>query len=83
MCKFYWFLDACGASRSLGGAFGRMACGHPAKRSMINYARWQSQADFNAFLKKHGAGFAQFGQNASRTDPHTYDVVCLDEPAGK
>lgn len=49
---------------------------------MINYAHWRSQADFDAFLKKHGADFAQFSQNASRIDPHTYDVVYLDEPAG-
>ena len=48
---------------------------------MINYAHWRSQADFDAFLKRHGAAFAQFGQNASRIDPHTYNVVYLDEPA--
>ncbi len=48
---------------------------------VINYAHWRSQADFDAFLKRHGAAFAQFGQNASRIDPHTYDVVYLDEPA--
>ncbi len=48
---------------------------------MINYAHWRSQADFDAFLKRHGADFAQFiGQNASRMDPHTYEVVWLDEP---
>jgi heme-degrading monooxygenase HmoA len=49
---------------------------------VINYAHWRSQADFDAFLKRHGADFAQFTQNASRIDPHTYDVVYLDEPAG-
>ena len=32
------------------------------------------------FLKRHGRDFALFGQNASRIDPHTYDVVYLDEP---
>jgi len=48
---------------------------------MINYAHWRSQADFDAFLKRHGADFAKFGQNASRIDPHTYDVVYLDETA--
>ncbi len=48
---------------------------------VINYAHWRSQADFDAFLKRHGADFAQFGQNASRIDPHIYDVVYLDEPA--
>lgn len=50
---------------------------------VINYAHWRSQADFDAFLKRHGADFAQFGQHASRIDPHTYDVVYLDEPAGR
>ena len=49
---------------------------------VINYAHWRSQADFNAFLKRHGADFEQFRANASRIDPHTYDVVYLDEPAG-
>jgi heme-degrading monooxygenase HmoA len=48
---------------------------------VINYAHWRSQADFDAFLKRHGADFARFGHNASRIDPHTYDVVYLDEPA--
>src|SRR5258706_16144551 len=48
---------------------------------VINYAHWRSEADFDNFLKRHGAAFAQFGQNASRIDPHTYDVVYLDEPA--
>jgi heme-degrading monooxygenase HmoA len=47
---------------------------------MINYAHWQSQADFDAFLQRHGADFQQFLQNASRVDPHTYEVVFLDEP---
>ena len=47
---------------------------------VINYAHWRSQADFDAFLGKHGADFAQFTQNASRIDPHTYTVVYLDEP---
>jgi hypothetical protein len=37
------------------------------------------KADFDAFLKRHGADFAQFSQHASRIDPHTYDVVYLDE----
>jgi quinol monooxygenase YgiN len=49
---------------------------------MINYAHWRSQADFDAFLQRHRADFAQFTQHASRTDPHTYEVVWLDEPAG-
>ncbi len=48
---------------------------------VINYAHWRSQADFDAFLKRHGADFTQFTQNASRIDPHTYEVVYLDEPA--
>jgi quinol monooxygenase YgiN len=50
---------------------------------VINYAHWRSQADFDAFLKRHGADFALFGQNASRIDPHIYNVVYLDEPASK
>jgi len=48
---------------------------------VINYAHWRSQADFDAFLKRQGADFAQSGQHASRIDPHTYDVVYLDEEA--
>ena len=50
---------------------------------VINYAHWRSQADFDAFLRRHGADFAQFGQNASRIDPHVYTIVYLDEPAGE
>ena len=42
---------------------------------------FRSQADFDDFLRRHGADFAQFGQNASRIDPHTYDIVYLDEKA--
>ena len=49
---------------------------------MINYAQWRSQADFDTFLRRHGADFAQFSQNASRIDPHTYDVVYLYERSG-
>ena len=49
---------------------------------VINYAHWRSQADFDTFLKRYGADFAQFGQNASRIDPHTYEVVYLYERAG-
>ena len=49
---------------------------------MINYAQWRSQADFDTFLRRHGAEFAQFSQNASRIDPHTYDVVYLYERSG-
>jgi heme-degrading monooxygenase HmoA len=49
---------------------------------VINYAQWRSNADFDNFLKRHGADFAQFGQNASRIDPHTYEVVYLWERAG-
>jgi len=49
---------------------------------VINYAHWRSEADFENFLKRHGADFAQFGQNASRIDPHTYEVVYLYERAG-
>jgi heme-degrading monooxygenase HmoA len=49
---------------------------------VINYAHWRSQADFEAFLRKHSADFAQFTQNATRIDPHTYNVVFLDEQAG-
>ncbi len=48
---------------------------------VINYAHWRSQADFDAFVNRHAADFAQFSQNASRIDPHTYTVVYLDEPA--
>ena len=46
---------------------------------MINYAHWRSQANFDNFLKKYGSRFAQFTQNASHLDPHTYEVVYLDE----
>src|SRR5581483_6767849 len=46
---------------------------------VINYAQWSSDADFDGFLKRHGADFAQFSQNASRIDPHTYNVVYLYE----
>src|SRR5262245_5414921 len=49
---------------------------------VINYAHWRSEADFENFLKRHDADFAQFGQNASRIDPHTYEVVYLYEPPG-
>jgi quinol monooxygenase YgiN len=42
---------------------------------MINYAQWRSQADFDTHL-------AQFSQNASRIDPHTYEVVSLSERSG-
>ncbi len=49
---------------------------------MINYAHWRSQADYDAFVKRHRADFAQFGQNATRIDPHTYEVVYLCERAG-
>jgi quinol monooxygenase YgiN len=49
---------------------------------MINYAQWRSQADFDTFLRRHGAQCAQFSQNASRIDPHTYDVVSLSERSG-
>lgn len=38
--------------------------------SMINYAQWRPQADFDTHL-------AQFSQNASHIDPHTYEVVSL------
>ncbi len=48
---------------------------------VINYAHWRSQAHFDAFLNRHRSDFAQFLQNASRIDPHTYEVVLLDEPA--
>ena len=46
---------------------------------VINYAHWRSEADFENFLRRHGADFAQFGQYASRIDPHTYEVVDLYE----
>jgi len=49
---------------------------------VINYAHWRSQADFDTFLQRHGADFAQFARNASRIDPHTYEVVYLYERAG-
>jgi heme-degrading monooxygenase HmoA len=48
---------------------------------VINYAHWRSQTDFDSFLARHGADFAQFGQNALRMDPHTYEVVYLSERA--
>jgi len=50
---------------------------------MINYAQWRSEADFDNFLKRHGADFAQFSQNASHIDPHAYDVVYLYERSGR
>jgi len=50
---------------------------------VINYVHWRSQADFDTFLSRHGADFAQFSQNASRIDPHTYEVVYLAEPTGR
>jgi heme-degrading monooxygenase HmoA len=46
---------------------------------VINYAHWRSNEDFNNFLRKYSARFAQFTQNASRIDPHTYEVVHCDE----
>ena len=49
---------------------------------VINYAQWRSELDFDSFLKKYGQQFAQFGQHASRIDPHVYEVVYLDEQAG-
>jgi hypothetical protein len=49
---------------------------------VMNYAHWRSEADFDNFLKRHGANFAQFGQYASRIDPHIYDVVYLYERPG-
>lgn len=49
---------------------------------VINDAQWRSQADFDTFLKRHGADFAPFGQNTSRIDPNTYEVVSLYERAG-
>ncbi|HZR41390.1 MAG TPA: antibiotic biosynthesis monooxygenase family protein [Ktedonobacteraceae bacterium] len=48
---------------------------------VINYAHWRSQADFDAFVQRHGREFAQLGQNAILMDPHTYDVVYLHESA--
>jgi quinol monooxygenase YgiN len=48
---------------------------------VINYAHWRSQAEFDAFVQRHTADFAQFGQHASHRDPHTYEVVYLDERA--
>jgi len=50
---------------------------------MINYAQWKSQAGFDTFLRRHGGEFEQFSQNASRIDPHTYDVVYLYERSGR
>lgn len=47
---------------------------------VVNYAHWRSQGDFNDFLERHRADFRLFLQNASRFDPHTYEVVYLDEP---
>jgi heme-degrading monooxygenase HmoA len=46
---------------------------------VINYAHWQAQADFDNFLKRHGADFAQFSQNSIQMDPHTYEIVYLHE----
>lgn len=48
---------------------------------VINYAHWRSQADFDAFVQRHGREFAQLGQNAISLDPHTYEVVYLHERA--
>ena len=48
---------------------------------VINYAHWRSQADFDAFLSRHRPEFGQFLNNASRIDPHTYEVVFIDEAA--
>jgi heme-degrading monooxygenase HmoA len=49
---------------------------------VINYAHWRSEADFQNFVRRHGAEFAQFSKYASRVDPHTYDVVYLYERPG-
>ena len=49
---------------------------------VMNYAHWRSQADFDNFLKQHGAEFAEFGLHSLRMDPHTYEVVYLHEHAG-
>lgn len=46
---------------------------------VVNYAHWRSQADFDAFVQRHGREFEQLGQNAIRLDPHTYEVVYLHE----
>jgi heme-degrading monooxygenase HmoA len=48
---------------------------------LLNYAHWRSQADFEAFQKRYGADFTQLVQNALRIDPHSYEVVYLDEKA--
>ncbi|EFH88175.1 antibiotic biosynthesis monooxygenase family protein [Ktedonobacter racemifer] len=50
---------------------------------VINYAQWRSDADFHRFLNKYREQFAQWGQNALRIDPHTYDVAYLYEQAGE
>ena len=48
---------------------------------VINCAYRRFKSDFDAFLERHGADFPKFLENASRIDPHTYEVVYLDEPA--
>jgi len=49
---------------------------------VLNYAHWRSETDFNHFLEKYRAQFAQFGENSSHMDPHLYEVVSLDEAGG-
>jgi len=49
---------------------------------VINYAHWRSETDFQNFVRRHGADFAQFSKFASRIDPHTYEVVHLYERSG-
>ncbi len=46
---------------------------------VVNYAHWRSQADFDAFVQRHGREFAQLLQNAIHMDPRTYEVVYLWE----
>jgi hypothetical protein len=41
------------------------------------------EAERRGRLLRLGSDFAQFGQNASRIDPHVYTVVYFDEPAGE
>ncbi|QBD76664.1 antibiotic biosynthesis monooxygenase [Ktedonosporobacter rubrisoli] len=48
---------------------------------VINYAHWQTDTNFEDFLKRHGEDFNRFNQNATQIDPHTYEVVYLYERA--
>lgn len=50
---------------------------------VVNYAQWQSDADWERFVKKYREQFAIFGPLASRIDPHLYEVISLSDQAGR